>query len=338
MVQQRHRRRPLLVGVDSGGTSTRAIVFDEELEIVGVAASGGGNRWSSGGKPWETICDVIEAALPDGAGSDVCAAAIGVSSSLGSGVHDLSSLGISCIPMIVDDSHIAFVAGSDASDGLLLIAGTGAGCFTFRSWSCVHQVDGHGWLFGDKGSAVWIGRMAIEAALEALDGRGPQTALEQVVATDLRVPLDQPARAVCNQLTCAQMERSPSSLGNLAHTVIDLADRDEVAARIVKSAVDHLVATVRTAIRHDDLQFADLITCGSVAGSAIVFEQLRTDVGIHFDMQVLHVRDGVAGAVLLALRQRGRTVSPQARAHLFATVDTLREGGWKLPGNSTTTR
>ncbi len=45
----------------------------------------------------------------------------------------------------------------------------------------VARVDGWGNIMGDAGSGYWIGREALDAVMRAYDGRGPQTALTDVV-------------------------------------------------------------------------------------------------------------------------------------------------------------
>lgn len=45
----------------------------------------------------------------------------------------------------------------------------------------VQRADGYGWLVGDEGSAVWLGREAVRAALAAYDGRGSPTLLTESV-------------------------------------------------------------------------------------------------------------------------------------------------------------
>ncbi|MFD0537747.1 hypothetical protein ACFQY7_32330 [Actinomadura luteofluorescens] len=45
----------------------------------------------------------------------------------------------------------------------------------------MQRADGYGWLVGDEGSAVWLGKEAVRAALAAYDGRGSPTLLTDSV-------------------------------------------------------------------------------------------------------------------------------------------------------------
>ena len=73
---------------------------------------------------------------------------------------------------ICSDSVSACAAAIE-KDGVVIAAGTGTTALAVgRNRSMIHSLAGDGFLLGDEGSAFWIGKMALNSALRARDGRG----------------------------------------------------------------------------------------------------------------------------------------------------------------------
>ncbi|WP_433328739.1 BadF/BadG/BcrA/BcrD ATPase family protein [Spirillospora sp. CA-294931] len=91
------------------------------------------------------------------------------------------AVGLRGSPAVVTDIAVAFAAGTNAPKGIVVFSGTGAGAAVISDGTIVQRADGYGWLVGDEGSAVWLGREAVRAALAAYDGRGSPTLLTESV-------------------------------------------------------------------------------------------------------------------------------------------------------------
>jgi len=61
--------------------------------------------------------------------------------------------------------------------GIVVLAGTGSAALGDDGRGTRASAGGHGFLLGDDGSAYWIGRTALRAALAASEGTGPPTNL-----------------------------------------------------------------------------------------------------------------------------------------------------------------
>jgi N-acetylmuramic acid 6-phosphate etherase len=95
----------------------------------------------------------------------------------------------------------------------------------------VRRVDGHGLVLGDAGSGARLGQEGLRAAVRALDGAGPPTAL-----------------AGCAREVLATHPASPAALADFAPAVLAAAEGgDSVARALVDDAVAALVATVDAA-------------------------------------------------------------------------------------------
>ena len=64
----------------------------------------------------------------------------------------------------VPDLKVAFAGGTPASEGAVLVAGTGAAAGSPPP-RLTRTAGGHGWLLGDDGSGFWLGREALQGHL-----------------------------------------------------------------------------------------------------------------------------------------------------------------------------
>src|SRR6185312_6070030 len=84
---------------------------------------------------------------------------------------------------LVHDSVSSYLGALGDSRGAVIAAGTGSVTLAVGATDVV-RIDGWGYIMGDAGSGYWLGREALVAVMRAFDGRGPATALTDVVAAD----------------------------------------------------------------------------------------------------------------------------------------------------------
>jgi glucosamine kinase len=158
----------LVIGIDAGGTGTRALVADAvSLTVLGRGSAGPGNPVSIGSAAAAVeLAAAVEAALaglPRSAVVGVAAGVAGVSAVEPEVYQARLGLPIRFFP----DAVTAFAAGSGADSGTVLIAGTGAVAATVEHLAVGRVADGLGWLLGDEGSGAWLGLAAARAAARA---------------------------------------------------------------------------------------------------------------------------------------------------------------------------
>ncbi|WP_199034415.1 N-acetylglucosamine kinase [Glycomyces salinus] len=242
---------PLFLGIDAGGTRTRAVLADGDGRILGTGESGAANV--VGPEQDKAILRMGEAAAaargpigPERIGA-VCAGAAGLLALPGSGEmlgRELGAvLGTDCPVSFIGDAATAFAAGTAEPDGAVVIGGTGASAFAIRSHTAIaSRADGYGWLLGDAGSGFWLGREAVAATLRHLDGHGPGGRMVQAVIADLS-----PSARTSGAVVGRCMADSPVRLARFAPVVCEAADGgDELAGSIVDRAVGHLAETARS--------------------------------------------------------------------------------------------
>lgn len=165
----------LVVGVDAGGTASRAVVATLSGTVAGRGRAGPGNPLAAGPAAAHAIGDALRQALSEVdpaavaagvlglAGTSACADPL-ISESLAAA---WSSAGLTCPRTVVGDVVTAFAAGTCAPTGAVLIAGTGAIAAAVKNHEIVRETDGLGWLLGDEGSGHWLGISALRSAVRS---------------------------------------------------------------------------------------------------------------------------------------------------------------------------
>lgn len=135
-------------------------------------------------------------------------------------------------------SHAGALGGQA---GVVTAAGTGVVVLGIGPGGA-HQGDGHGYLLGDHGSGFAVGRAALQAVMDARDGRGAATALVEAAA-DAMGDLDGLSQRVYTSPAPVTLVASCTSwVARVARA------GDPVAAGIWAGAVDDLVRTTSTVV------------------------------------------------------------------------------------------
>ena len=142
--------------------------------------------------------------------------------------------------VLAHDSVTAFLGALGDQRGAVVASGTGVVTLAVGRTK-VARVDGWGNIMGDAGSAYWIGREGLDAAMRGFDGRGTPTALTEV----MRERWPDPAQAYT--LLQADPDRV-RVVAAFAEAVTSVAGSDPVAARICLSAARELAHSATAAL------------------------------------------------------------------------------------------
>jgi len=296
----------LALGGDLGGTSTRIVVVGPDGREHGRGITGGGNPTTDPAGAAAAFGDALRAALNGVDAARVKASVVGVAG--GSALRTpavathfdrvWAEAGLTCSPGYVPDLEVAFAGGTPASDGAVLVAGTGAAAGSLTDHRLTRTADGHGWLLGDDGSGFWLGREAVRATLRTLDARGNPGALVDSVLRELDADRTERQR---DRVIQAVNSRPGVRLSALAPLVTAAYRTGDPQARsIVERAAAALLATL--GLIRDPAESTPIVLAGSLAGDASpVGAELRTLLAARFAGAVLPARTGVGGAAWLAL-------------------------------------
>ncbi|CND90812.1 BadF/BadG/BcrA/BcrD ATPase family [Mycobacterium tuberculosis] len=190
-----HLAGPYVVGIDAGGTKTRCVVLTLGGALAGSGTGPGANP-NSGGDTAGALTTALREALGDldrtliltGVFGIAGAGSAGRPAAVAAARQAWQAVGLRGSPAVVTDIAVAFAAGTSEPKGIVVFSGTGAGAAVISDGAIVQRADGYGWLVGDEGSAVWLGKEAVRAALAAYDGRGSPTLLTDSVPRALLGP------------------------------------------------------------------------------------------------------------------------------------------------------
>jgi glucosamine kinase len=306
---------PLVLGLDVGGSATRAVAASLDGRRAGTGRAGGANPTAHDPA---TVADhltaVVNQALRELDPSTVVGATLGMAGAgrLGhdararAAVHRaLRGSGLHCPYRVVGDALAAYVAGTSAADGTVLIAGTGAIAAAVRAHALTRTAGGHGWLLGDDGSGYWLGRAAVRAALADLDARtGPAPLTRDVVRRLLGDDADPAAPGTAGAVVQRVTAAHPLRLARLAPLVLrDASTGDPTATRLVDLAADRLAGTA--ALVREPGDDSPLVLAGGLLTTDNPLARRVCDrlAAVWPHAGLVPAGDTAAGAAWLALRE-----------------------------------
>ena len=185
---------PFFIGIDGGGTRTRAVVARKDLGPLGRGASGPANAATC---PLPRVLESVQEAasdalltanLRDASPETVVVGLAGVDS-----IRDrqpllnaLEALFGKGRVLLTSDAQIALSgAASDRVDApaVVVIAGTGAIAFGQGEGGSTARAGGFGPVLSDEGGGYAIARQGLVAVVREIDGRGPATAIRELLFT-----------------------------------------------------------------------------------------------------------------------------------------------------------
>lgn len=295
------------VGVDGGGTTTRAVVIDSQSTIVARTQSGSSNLYNLGLEAaTQNIRSAIDAALEQ---SGLAAAQVeswGFALAGASGPAEKSRWrdalrAIYGESIVVDEDVAGALAGALGEDGLeaggaVLIAGTGANCFGQDSRGQRRRADGWGPLLGDRGSGYWLGESAMRAAIAAQDQAAPDTSLRQLLPQYFDVASLQDVVGI----VYAPDFRRDRVAGFVPHVLRAARAGDDVAQDLLRQSGRLLAETARAVLK--PLGLARLaLTGGLIEHSGEVRQALDEALGEEIETCQPRFEPAVGAALLFAM-------------------------------------
>lgn len=276
--------RRLVVGVDGGGTRTRAVILDGN-RVLGEGAAGPSNPLRVGIAAGAiAIRDAVDKACAAAMihRDDLLAMGIGLAGvrrmDIRTRMRDvlIETLGIDNIE-VVSDGDIALYGATDGHAGVVVISGTGSISVGVNRQGKRAYAGGWGPVAGDEGSGSWIARRALQAVARATDERGPKTSLTDAACGFFQV-------ATPDDLATAIYAPSMTNdrIAAFSKVVIEAAQEgDEVAREILKDAGKELGRAAITVIRKlkmEQERFQITFVGGVFAAGELVIAPLRDQI------------------------------------------------------------
>lgn len=303
------------LGIDGGGTSTRAVLVNEEGVIGGTGTAGASNyhnlgfaaaaenlriatteAWKQLGKPFTTSSGAFLGLAGVKSAKDIACM-----TSVAEGI----SLATAGAITVENDLYNALAGGLNGAPGIALIAGTGSNCLGCDATGATSMCGGWGWLMGDRGAGFGLAAEGLRAVARAADGCEPSTRLlsSALAFFGLSDPNDLLAHLYVGTW-------QPGSVAEFAPVVVRLAaEGDEVALRVLEGGAADLGRIVAATFR--SLNFptgADVVLLGGCATSGAPYQPM-VEAAILQACQSAKIRpaayDPLHGAAINVLRYAG---------------------------------
>jgi N-acetylglucosamine kinase-like BadF-type ATPase len=322
-------------GFDGGGTKTTCVLCDSKGTVLGVGPGGPSNFHNTGtGGALASLAESFRGALAMSglrrAGMDLvaCYGLAGLDSPKDFAImrRAIASMRLASTSTVVNDWRTAVTGAFIDEPGVVLIAGTGCvAAAQSKGGRRVVRVGGWGLIVDDRGSAYDIGRESLHAAMRDYDGRGPKTALLQLIMRRLKVTK---AQGIIERVYVGGM--SPSEIASLAILVSEAAAaEDAVALRILAEKGRTLGELVVSAASKAGLLGAAFGVClhGGVfrAGKPIVAPLEGTVRAAAPSARIVEAElPPACGAVLLSMRRERMKVGSDLTERMRSSLEAKR--------------
>jgi len=281
---KRSGTRELVLGVDGGGTKTRAVIADGGQIVLGEGLAGPSNPLRVGiGNAAAAIREAVDKACAAASiqRAEIVAAEIGLAGVRRMDIRErmretLVGLGVNSLE-VVTDADIALFGATGGEPGVVVIAGTGSICCGVNRNRRRECAGGWGPIAGDEGSGLWIARRALQKIAQASDGRGHSTTLTAAACEyfNIRAPQELSTAIYAPGIT---NER----IAGFARHVIEAAHNEDKAAReIITEAGRELgaaaIAVIR-GLRMERERFQVAYVGGVFNAGELLLEPLREEV------------------------------------------------------------
>lgn len=324
---------PYFLGIDGGQSHTTALIADGRGQIVGRGQAGPSNHTREQGGRERLIRAVsgsVTAALQQVRLAKkkslrdfkFASAHLALTGEPEDKIEIVNEL-LSAEKLVVDHDAPGALAGALAGDeGVIVMAGTGSvACGQTRDGGFV-RVGGHGFMFGDQGSAFAIARESVVSALRAQDRGEPETLKTALLSHFKRKTL----KSIVKDFYAGLLSRD--QLASFAARAGQMADADDpVALKIISLAACELAElAVTTALRLDFSERPIRVSYGGgVFSNRLLLSRFAAELSIWLsNTQIVKPRFAPdVGALLIAYRQAEKKLTPKLLAKIEQTLCNL---------------
>lgn len=231
--------------VDGGGTKTLVRLIASDGTPLGEARSGPSSLTFGTQAAWRNVAEAIRDVCRS-AGLDptnlrdaafIAGFAGGRSPAFQAEFRALDPFGFRDI-IIVTDGFTSLLGAHDGRTGSVLAIGTGVAAYALGADGRVRSSSGWGFIVGDEGSGAWIGRDALRALTQHIDGRMRRGSS---LFAPLKAVVGEDFNAIQTWINAAR----PTQFASLAPLVIAAAEQgDGLANDLLDEASRHLETAI----------------------------------------------------------------------------------------------
>jgi len=239
------------IGLDGGGTKTKCVLSDENLNVLYESQGGPSNFLMLGNDAVsETVFNLLNESIAESKvnSSDVAGIVLGTT---GAGRRTdaemlenffsefLQQKKMNFNFRVESDARIALEGAFSGKPGSILIAGTGSIMFGKDRKGNIHRVGGFGRFIGDEGSGYTIGRLGLQAVAKSFDGRGNKTILSDFIGEKFNI--GDPSALI------TEIYKNKFDIASVTPLVIQAAENnDEICLAIINSQIEELILHLKS--------------------------------------------------------------------------------------------
>jgi N-acetylglucosamine kinase-like BadF-type ATPase len=245
---------PQVLAVDAGNSKTDVAVVSAEGEVLGSARGPGFLPHIVGAAAAvEGLQPLVESAAADAGLAETTEMVRHVSACLANADFPLeqrlleesvASRGWGATSAVFNDTYALLRAGLDEPHGVAVICGAGVNCTGHRRGGGEVRFAAVGHISGDWGGGGFLWTEAMWWAARAADGRGPETALSEVLPAHFGLP------SMGSLIEAVHLGHlTPDRCGEMTPLLFDVAARsDRVATDIVRRQADEVAVLAVAAL------------------------------------------------------------------------------------------
>ncbi len=298
-----------LIGMDGGGTKTKCVLVDSNLNQIYEAASGPSNFLVIGTETVsETILNLVNECVSSQKISIEDIGAIVLGTTGGGRRNDAEllekkifedakqkSLTINKF-RVESDARIALEGAFSGKAGSILIAGTGSIMFGKDESGEIHRVGGFGRFIGDEGSGYRIGRIGLNAVARYFDGRSKPTKIADLLEQEFSIG--------SSETLITEVYRNNFNVAAAAPLVFEAAESGDVTAqRILEDEANELLLHITAMKTKLNQSLLKVSLIGSILTTANYFSYLFNEMVVrkHNDVKIMEAEHSPEyGAALMA--------------------------------------
>lgn len=235
----------IIIGVEGGGTYTRAAVLSlESLDIISYAQGGPSNYHNIGiKKTIRNIHSTVKIALKSVEVSEYSIKHMTLGLPAMNSIYDVRKLRRAIKRIfpglninLEHDVHIALYGVTRGRPGILVVAGTGCNVYGY-SYGKRYYAGNWGWKVGDEGSAYKIGITTLNLALKEYDKRIHSTGILKEVLNYLKLPNIEKLIYWVNKAGVEQ-------IANISVLACKLSESNSLLYKVISNAARELAKSV----------------------------------------------------------------------------------------------
>ncbi len=298
-----------LIGIDGGGTKTKCVLSDLELNVIDECKGEASNFLVFGlDEVNKRIYNLISHCLKKNKIKFENLSAIVIGTAGAGRKTDAESLRKSFLKFlnsknirfknfhVVSDARIALEGAFSGKPGSILIAGTGSIMFGKNENGEIFRVGGFGRLIGDEGSGYSIGRKGLNAVSKELDGRGQKTEITQLIRKKYKI------KSADDLIT--SIYRKKLDIASLVPLVLKAAEKkDTIATKIINEETEELIFHIKATQKKLNQKVLKVSFSGGILENKNIFSDLlrkKVKKELHNTVIIKPQKQPAFGALLLA--------------------------------------